>query len=57
MELNLLIDTNVVLDSFLEREPFLSKSREAISLSKNILSKALFRRRASRTFTTFLTGA
>ena len=34
MALNLLIDTNVVLDSFLEREPFLSMSRRAISLSK-----------------------
>lgn len=34
MELNLLIDTNVVVDSFLEREPFLSMSRKAISLSK-----------------------
>ena len=34
MALNLLIDTNVVLDSFLEREPFLSMSRKAISLSK-----------------------
>ena len=34
MGLNLLIDTNVVVDSFLEREPFLSMSRRAISLSK-----------------------
>ncbi|MBQ3451837.1 MAG: PIN domain-containing protein [Selenomonadaceae bacterium] len=34
MALNLLIDTNVVVDSFLEREPFLSMSRRAISLSK-----------------------
>jgi len=34
MELNLLIDTNVVVDSFLECEPFLSMSRRAISLSK-----------------------
>ena len=34
MELNLLIDTNVVVDSFLEREPFLSMSRRAISLSR-----------------------
>ena len=34
MALNLLIDTNVVVDSFLEREPFLSMSRRAISMSK-----------------------
>lgn len=34
MGLNLLIDTNVIVDSFLEREPFLSMSRQAISLSK-----------------------
>lgn len=34
MELNLLIDTNVVVDSFLEREPFLFMSRRAISLSR-----------------------
>lgn len=34
MGLNLLIDKNVIVDSFLEREPFLSMSRQAISLSK-----------------------
>ena len=34
MGLNLLIDTNVVLDSFLKREPFIFVSRRAISLSK-----------------------
>lgn len=35
MGLNLLIDTNVVLDMFLEREPFVACSRKAIALSKN----------------------
>lgn len=34
MALNFLIDTNVVVDSFLEREPFLFMSRRAISLSR-----------------------
>ena len=34
MGLNLLIDTNVVLDFFLKREPFLPMSRRVISLSK-----------------------
>ena len=34
MALNFLIDTNVVLDSFLEREPFLDMSRRAISLPR-----------------------
>ena len=34
MALNFLIDTNVVVDSFLEREPFFSMSRRAISLSR-----------------------
>ena len=34
MELNLLIDSNVVLDMFLERAPFFSMSVRAISLSK-----------------------
>ena len=34
MELNLLIDSNVVLDVFLEREPFLAMSNRAITLSK-----------------------
>lgn len=32
--MELLIDTNVVLDMFLEREPFVAMSRQAISLSK-----------------------
>ena len=34
MELNFLIDTNVVVDSFLEREPFVDMSRRAISLPR-----------------------
>ncbi len=34
MILNLLIDTNVVLDSFLEREPFLAMSRQVLALSR-----------------------
>ena len=34
MVLNLLIDSNVVLDIFLERAPFFSMSARAISLSK-----------------------
>ena len=34
MELNLLIDSNVVLDMFLEREPFLEMSQRAITLSR-----------------------
>lgn len=33
MELNLLIDSNVVLDMFLEREPFVDMSRQVIALS------------------------
>lgn len=32
--MELLIDTNVVLDMFLEREPFVGMSRQAISLSR-----------------------
>jgi len=34
MELNLLIDTNVVMDVFLKREPFLAMSNRAITLSR-----------------------
>lgn len=34
MVLNLMIDSNVILDMFLERVPFFSMSRQAISLSK-----------------------
>ena len=34
MALNFLIDTNVVVDSFLEREPFVDMSRRAISLPR-----------------------
>ncbi|MBQ6298399.1 MAG: PIN domain-containing protein [Selenomonadaceae bacterium] len=35
MELNLLIDSNVVLDIFLKREPFFSMSVRAVSLSRS----------------------
>lgn len=34
MALNFLIDTNVVVDSFLKREPFFSMSQRVISLSR-----------------------
>lgn len=34
MELNLLIDTNVVMDIFLKREPFFAMSNRAITLSR-----------------------
>lgn len=34
MKLNLLIDTNVVLDFFLEREPFVDMSGRALALSR-----------------------
>ena len=34
MVLNLMIDSNVILDMFLERAPFFSMSVQAISLSK-----------------------
>lgn len=34
MELNLLIDTNVVLDVFLRREPFFEMSDRAVTLSR-----------------------
>ncbi len=34
MELNLLIDTNVVMDVFLKREPFFAMSNRAIMLSR-----------------------
>lgn len=39
MVLNLLIDSNVVLDMFLERAPFFSMSVRAISLSKSYENK------------------
>ena len=40
MELNLLIDSNVVLDMFLEREPFVDMSRQAIALSTKYAVKS-----------------
>ena len=38
--MDLLIDTNVVLDMFLEREPFVEMSRRAISLSQKYAVKS-----------------
>ncbi len=40
MDLHLLIDSNVVLDMFLEREPFVDMSRQVIALSTKYAVKS-----------------